>query len=217
MGVQVVELPVVNDLMPAKGYTVFRYKGDSMAGTFCYGDVLFAVPTLLSKLHPGDVVIFCPAQSAPDGMVVHRVTACTGDSVITRGDARILPDATALHPSQLRGRVVNVQRGNKVYTVWGGFAGRAWASYTRLRRRLLALGRIPYRWLRASGVVRHLWRPPVRFMTLATEQGSVVKYLHGGKTVAAWQPETQSYWCRKPYDLVLDPPGPTTNEQRINE
>ncbi|MBN2394492.1 MAG: hypothetical protein JXR84_27410 [Anaerolineae bacterium] len=184
-----------------------------MAGTFRHGDLLLVVPVVLSQLRIGDVVVFCrtSADRGAHTTVVHRVTACVEDGVITQGDALALPDATIVHPTQLLGRVTQVQRGDKCYAVWSGFAGQVWRHYVRLRHHLLALGRAPYQWLRASGLVRRLWRPSFTHMTLSTEQGPVVKYLCGGKTVAVWQPKTQAYWCRKPYDLVLGVPEPTTN------
>ncbi len=181
-----------------------------MAGTFRFGDLLVVVPALLSELCPGDVVVFCSSRSAVDTWVVHRVVAWTENGVITQGDACVSSDVATLRSSQLLGRVARVQRGDKSYVVWGGFVGQVWSHYVRFRRRLLALGRVLYRWLRASGIVRRLWCPPIVRLMLATEQGPAVKYLCNGKTIAVWQPETGTYWCRKPYDLVLDAPDSTT-------
>ncbi|MEJ5308343.1 MAG: S26 family signal peptidase [Anaerolineae bacterium] len=185
-----------------------------MAGTFRFGDLLLIDPVGLPQLRRGDVAVFYKPESDGSARIVvaHRVVARDVDSLITQGDACASPDVAVVHSSRLLGRVARVQRGNKSYGVWGGLAGRLWARWVRLRRCLLALGRAPYRWLRASGVVRRLWRPSVAHVTLATGQGPIVKYLYHGKTVATWRPEHQSYWCRKPYDLVLDAPLPTTND-----
>ncbi len=194
-------------------YTIFLYQGLSMAGTFRFGDLLLVTPTVLSQLRQGDVVVFYSSgiDKGERTVIVHRVVEQTADGVLTQGDACALPDSAVVYPSQVLGRVSRVQRGNRSYPVLNGCAGRVWARYVRLRHRILALGRLPYRWLRASGLirclVRRLWRPAVACVTLATAQGPVVKYLHNGETVAVWQPETRAYWCRKPYDLVLEVPG----------
>lgn len=189
-----------------------------MAGTFRFGDVFYSVPVLFSQLRPGDVIVFRhPRSDACIQQTVHRVVKCTAMGLITQGDACALPDATVVVASQLLGRVVRVQRGNKSYPVWNGWAGRLWARYVQIRRRLLGLGHAPYRWLHESGLVRRLWRPPVSCVTIATAQAPLVKYLHRGKTIAVWRPSTQAFWCRKPYDLVLDAPMPTTNGSRIYE
>lgn len=187
-----------------------------MTGTFRFGDLLLVTPAIFSQLRRGDVVVF--NKSEPDSeartVIVHRVVAYAVDGLLTQGDACILPDGAIVYPLQVLGRVARVQRGNKSYRVWNGCAGRLWVGYARFQRRFLAWGRLPYRWLRASGLVRRLWRPPIARVTLSTALGPVVKYLHAGKTVAVWQPEMQAYWARKPYDLVLD--APSTNKPRIN-
>ncbi len=41
---------------------------------------------------------------------------------------------------------------------------------------------------------------------LATERGPLVKYLHGGRTVACWWVEERKLCYYKPYDLLLAPP-----------
>ncbi|MBN2005032.1 MAG: hypothetical protein JXA21_16860 [Anaerolineae bacterium] len=175
-----------------------------MAGTFRPGDILLVSPDSVQTLHPGDVVIFYPMRyGAANDAIVHRVVACTSSGLITQGDACSTTDIGYVQAWNLVGRVTRVQRDDKSYGVWGGFAGRLWVCYVRLRRRFLASSRLPYRWLRASGIVRRLWNPSIAYVTLMTEQGPVVKYLCRGKTVAIWRPETCTYWCRKPYDLVI--------------
>ncbi len=189
-----------------------------MQGTFQVGDILFAESITSEDVRRGDVLAFFSSRrDKMRDVVVHRVVARVSEGLITQGDAMRLPDANPVCAQNLLGRVIQVQRSGRVYPVKNGWRGRLWARYVRLRRRLLSLGRVPYRWLRASSIVRRLWRPPVASVTLATSEGLMVKYLCGGKTVAFWQPETSTYWCRKPYDLVLDAPGPATNDQRINE
>jgi hypothetical protein len=188
-----------------------------MTGTFHPGDILVVRKTRYRDVSVGDVVAFRTSKNPVGGLIVHRVVNCTADGLLTQGDACTTPDASHVQACNLIGRVTQVLHGGKSYRVWGGRAGQLWARYVRLRRRLLTIGRAPYRWLRASGIIRRLWHPPLVCVMLTTMRGPVIKYLCGGKTVAIWATEGQTYWCRKPYDLVLDAPRPTTNEQRINE
>lgn len=181
-----------------------------MKGAFLPGDVLRVSPLPWQKIRPGDIIAFHTHDGIqPSHIIVHRVRACVPDGLLTQGDACLSPDAFAVGAAQVIGRVTQVQRGNKSHIVWGGFVGRLWVRYVRLRRGLLAFGRAPYRWVRASGILRRLWRPSVVSVIVATAEGPMVKYLCGGKTVAVWQPETRAYWCRKPYDLVLERPATT--------
>jgi hypothetical protein len=186
---------------------IFQYRGSSMTGTFRSGDMLVVREVAFDAVRPGDVIAFrAPGSNAGDHLIVHRVLGCTPDGLITRGDACGEPDTVRVQTEDLMGRVIQVQRGAHTRTVPGGLIGRWWAHGLRLRRFVLRLGRAPYRWLRASGLARFLWRPTVTQVSLMTQQGSAVKYLCGARAVAIWYPEARIYWCRKPYDLVLDSP-----------
>ncbi len=196
----------------------FSYHGHSMEGTFKSGDILLLETVTLSDVVPGDVVVFDFAKHRHQKIqIVHRVLACTACGLITKGDANPFPDLQIVTSENLIGRVNFMIRNGKVLPVFGGNAGRLRSHSIRLWRRLVAFGRAPYRWLRASGIIRLLWHPSLKRVTLATAQGPAVKYLHAGKTVAVWRPETRTYWCRKPYDLVLESPLLTANHQRVNE
>jgi len=196
----------------------FPYQGSSMQGTFRTGDMLLTEIISLEDIRLGDVLTFFSSRRDKTcGAVVHRVVAHAPGGLVTQGDAMDSPDTDLVCERRLLGRVIQVQRDGQIYPVKNGWRGRLWVRYLRLQRRLLSLGRVPYHWLRANNIARRLWRPALVRVTLATGQGPLVKYLYSGKTVAAWQPETGAYWCRKPYDLVLDAPGPTTNDPRINE
>lgn len=178
-----------------------------MTGSFRAGDILVVRETAFQDARPGDVIAFrAPGGDPVADLIVHRVVARVADGLITQGDACGAPDAAHVQACDLVGCVIQAQRGRHVRRVWGGEAGRWWARALRLRRRVLALSRAPYRWLRASGVIRHLWRPAVTQVSLMTAHGPVVKYLCGARAVAVWRPETKAYWCEKPYDLVLDAP-----------
>jgi hypothetical protein len=183
-----------------------------MSGTFRPGDMLVVREVAFNAVRPGDVVAFrAPDEYAGDQLIVHRVLACAPEGLLTRGDACAGPDTVRVQVEDLMGRVIQMQRGVHTRTVPGGLTGRWWALVLRLRRLMMALARAPYRWLRASGFIRHLWHPRVTHVTLATMYGPVVKYLCGTRTVAAWYPETHTYWCQKPYDLVLRAPDVQAN------
>jgi hypothetical protein len=51
-----------------------------------------------------------------------------------------------------------------------------------------------------------VWRPEIAEMQLAVQGEKVVKYLHKGRRVAQLWPEQGRFWCRRPYDLVIENP-----------
>jgi len=179
-----------------------------MHGTFQQGDVLLITPAALEVVSPGDVVAFRVSKS--DGsttFVAHRVQCRTAAGLITQGDNSSTPDSEPVRAENLVGRVCFVQREGKIRRVWGGRAGRLWVYYLRLCRRILPVVGWPYRFLRASGVVRRLWQPRIAQVHLTAEERPLVKYVHRRRTVACWRPQQQRFWCRKPYDLVIERPS----------
>ena len=198
--------------------TVFYpYQGHSMRGTFSRGEMLLVVPVTLDQISLGDVIAFRRNGLCNRRGVVHRAVHRTKRGWVTRGDANQSCDAKPVDETALIGRVYGVKRGAKYYPVIGGYPGYIWSVILCIWWWLASLLASPYARLRDSELIKRFWRPAVTCVTLSTGQGALVKYLHSGKTVAVWQPEQCVYWCRKPYDLVLDAPGPTTNEQRISE
>ncbi len=197
---------------PATGQgRFFFYHGDSMRGTFRPGDRLTVEPTALSELCVGDVVVFHGVNCREGAdTIVHRVVATRADGLVTCGDNAMMADLYTLTAERLVGRVIQVERRGRTWAVRNGWAGLWRVRALRLLRfiiRLLALiGRWPYRGLRASGLVRRFWRPVITRVYLRTERGLLVKYLHGGRTVAWWRPTERRFECRKPYDLVIDSP-----------
>ncbi len=186
----------------------FPYHGSSMYGTFRQGDILLVAPATLEAVRPGDVVVFCHVKPGGDALlIVHRVRACTAAGLITQGDGCPAPDSEPVRAEDLVGRVFFVEREGRMRRVWGGHAGRIWAAWLRLRRRLTPWLGWPYRALRSSGLVRRVWRPAVAQIHLTAEGGPLVKYVHGRRTVAIWAPQDDYFWCCKPYDLVIQRPG----------
>lgn len=190
-----------------ESYLALPYSGSSMEGTFAYGDVLLVLPVAYNIVRVGDVIAARrPRMNPTKALVVHRVQGRKNGALITRGDTCLAPDSTAVLSADLVGRVVLVQRDGKVRPVLGGRRGQLWAQWLRLRRCLMALGRLPYRLLRGSGIGRRFWWPDVVRICIETEQGVIVKYVHRGRTIARWWPGEDLFWCRKPYDLVIDNP-----------
>ncbi len=197
-------------LLPENPGQAFLYHGTSMRGTFRHGDVLLVTPADPSQVHPGDILAFFKRQAdGSDALVTHRVQRRTTRGFITRGDNNAAPDPGAVSSERLVGRIDVIHRRGRACSVRGGRVGLWWAAFLRLRRRLLRAIEAPYRFLGKSGLARLLWRPRLQQVCLLTEQGPLIKYVHGRQTVASWWPRKGQFLCRKPYDLVIPKPGET--------
>jgi hypothetical protein len=64
-----------------------------------------------------------------------------------------------------------------------------------------------YRLLRASRAAALVWHPRILAVRFAAPGGSIVKFVHRGRSVAQWVPQAERWTCRKPYDLLLSRPG----------
>ena len=182
-----------------------------MTGTFRPGDRLVIDPVPLASVVAGDVVAFVPpTDEVAQHPWVHRVVAVTPGGLVTRGDNNPCADAPLVTAENLLGRVTRVERQAGGYPVQGGRRGRWRARALRARRALREaiayIGRGPYRWLRASGLVPRLWRPRVNRLLVTTDDGPLIKYVCGRRTVAWWWPEKGRFKCLKPYDLVIPEP-----------
>jgi hypothetical protein len=192
------------------------YHGGSMLGTLRSGDQVVIEPVPLTAIRPGDVVAFRPT-TADDGKIpiVHRVVAIRPAGLLTQGDNNAQADEELVTADRLLGRVTYVERGGRRRLVRGGRAGQLWVVYLRAWRRAYYLtawlGRGLYRRLRASGLMRRVWRPKITRVRLVNNHGTQVKYVCGGRTVARWWPHQNRFQCQKPYDLVI--PRPDGAEQ----
>lgn len=178
-----------------------------MHGTFRHGDILVVTRVTIQDLQCGDVVAFhAPKAAVLSHRIAHRVQARTTDGLITRGDQCQTTDPTTVTAKDLIGRISTIERDGVTRPVLGGWRGHAWAIALRLWRRVVPVVAWPYRWMRAAGIARAVWRPPLAQVRLETEAGPVIKYIHRERTVARWWPAEGRFWCRKPYDLVLPRP-----------
>jgi len=108
------------------------------------------------------------------------------------------------------GKVVEREHGGIRLPVAGGRRGRRRAAILHavsfIRWNLLALLAPAYRLLRASRVVSLLWKPRILVVHFPGGKGGITKFIHRGRTAAAWEPHAGQWKCRKPYDLILAPP-----------
>lgn len=184
------------------------YSGQSMAGTFRPGDLLFIEPVSIDHLRRGDIVVYYDSQPPPEGAdTVHRVVAITPQGLICRGDNNPLPDAEPLMEGRLIGRVVGFDRRGRIHNVrggrWGLWRARAFWSLRAANRFLTAPLRPIYRRLIRSGIVALLWKPDLRRVRFCSGDGEYVKYTRRDRTIAVWHPGRNECRFRKPYDLIL--------------
>ncbi|MFB0535254.1 MAG: signal peptidase I [Anaerolineae bacterium] len=200
--------------MPVEDSVRF-YHGRSMGGTFRPGDCLTVEPVSLADVRPGDVVVYRgPNDQGDTEELVHRVVAAAPGGLVAHGDNNPCADMPLVTADNLLGRVTHVERDGRTRLVRGGRLGLLHARVLHARRHVwrqvrglvACLGRGPYRWLRESGLVPRLWQPTVMKVRLATENGPLVKYVCGGRTVARWWPHQNRFECQKPYDLVIPRP-----------
>ncbi|MDX9954819.1 MAG: hypothetical protein RBT75_12020 [Anaerolineae bacterium] len=189
----------------------FRYQGLSMHGTFREGEMLYVAPVPLESARVGDVVAFYRSDARGEmTAIAHRVCAHTRhgkeQALVTQGDAVAVPDAEPVDAAHFIGCVRFAQRGSRLTSVRNGVAGALWAQTLRQGRRAARWGSAPYRWLRASGVLRRWVHLKLTQVHLNTDRGPLVKILHGRRTAAYWWVNEKRLCCYKPYDLFLAPP-----------
>jgi signal peptidase I len=189
----------------------YFYSGRSMRGTFRLGDRLVVTPVALTDVRPGDIVVYY--DSCFEKEIVHRVIAVSPNGLVTRGDSNRCVDTTLVTEKNLLGRVTHIQSDGNTRRVHNGKAGLRHTKVinTRhgvwrfIRRRITRTGL--YSWLRNTGLIARLWQPRLKKIHLATEQGTLVKMVWRQQTVAIWDPQTNYFRCRKPFDLVIPHPG----------
>lgn len=219
------DLRVLGQELLERGHLVrLRVRGQSMRPAIRDGQVLWLSPATVSSLQRGDVVLYVQATGRPIiHRIVHRRYSAGEWHFFIAADYASVAGEWVL-AAQVLGRVVALERAGRRISL-EGWRGRLWGwaflllrplrpLRGRLRRIALRLAGGPYALLRASGLARRLWRPRLERVQLATPEGPLVKYVHRGRTVAAWYPGTGRFWCRKPYDLVIDRPA---GEERGHE
>ena len=183
------------------------YRGISMKGTFCQGDVVTIAPTRLEELRPGDVVVFFRQRGGAQDEIVHRVMRRISGGLVTRGDAVGREDAGVVSDGNLIGRVVCRERNGRTSAVHGGWVGlcrgRALHFYWGLRRRAVRRMQKPYAMLKSTGIIARLWKPEIFRIMINSEEGPCIQHVWKNRIVARSWPDTGAFECRKPWDLVI--------------
>jgi hypothetical protein len=189
------------ELKPSSSFRF--YHGRSMRTTFQPGDCIIFEKIQIEKLRKGDVIVFSSESSGGED-VVHRIIGIGENFFEVKGDDNPA-DVTEVVPFQrVLGRVIAVEReGRNRKPVTGGKLG-------LLRAGLVAKEGIPgklMRWgyscLRQSGIVRLFWKPAIETLEVATDAGSVVRLVSGGKTIGKWCRKREILVLKKPWDLVV--------------
>jgi len=200
------ESEFIPNIISQKGLTrAFLYTGPSMQPTFKPGQVLYARPQV-QEVQAGDVLVY----GQVDTRVVHRVFALQPKGFVMRGDNNRLKDAELVNPEQVLGRVELVDDGKGIHPVLNGRKGFQRARWRWFFKSIEGPLRLvfgwPYRLGKARGWVTRFWKPEIKVLKLEQGEARLVKYLFRGRTVATWDEANDHFSCRKPFDLVLQPP-----------
>jgi len=183
------------------------YSGYSMRGTFQPGDSLTVEAVSLSRVRPGDVVVFSRQRGEEQDEIVHRVMRRISGGLVTRGDAVACEDAGMVSDGNLIGRVVRRERNGRVSRVHGGWVGlcrgRALHFYWGLRRRTVRRMQKPYAMLKSTGIIARLWKPEIFRIMINSKDGPCIQHVWKNRIVARSWPDTGAFECRKPWDLVI--------------
>jgi hypothetical protein len=130
--------------------------------------------------------------------------------LITQGDNNLKPDLEMASNDNLVGMVLAFERQGHIYSARRGFRGLFYARLVHLRNNIWMLikrlGRRVYRLVQQSRLIAKVWRPMLTRIHVMTDEGEMVKYCFGTKTVARWWPQQKRFDVVKPFDLVLSAP-----------
>ncbi len=180
------------------------YSGNSMRGTFRFGDLLVVLINSTQRFRVGDVIVFSSAADKPK--TAHRIIRIHSTGFITKGDYNLKADNGIILPKNVEGRVIAcIRKGNR-HSVSNGIAGRLRGFRIALRRKIsiFLFNRLRglYILLKKSELIRKIWNPGIIQLALRTDHGQVVKYIHKNKVVAI-QSADGGVRISKPYDLLL--------------
>ena len=189
----------------------FIYNGSSMAPLFKPGDLLCAYRPVWGNIHPGDIVIVNWGSSINHPKkVVHRVVSVRQNNLITRGDNNLKADSEAALNDNLVGLVIAFGRKSHIYSARGGCPGLFYSYLVHMQNYIWMLikrpGRRVYRKVQQSGLIAKVWRPSLSRIHIMTDEGPLVKYRFGTRTIARWWLVQKRFDVVKPFDLVLSAP-----------
>lgn len=99
--IQPVVINLLREILAEGRAVTFLIRGDSMVPTLNPGDRITVVPLDLSKLRPGDLLVYV---SADYDVITHRLVSMDGDYAILRGDNKTQDDPP-VHISRILGKV----------------------------------------------------------------------------------------------------------------
>ncbi len=179
-----------------------------MKGVFETGDCLFVKKTKFKNLKKGDIVVFInKAENSKKIQIVHRVIKITGNKLTTRGDSNRREDTHPVTSENLIGEVISFERDGKKYKVRGGFLGLYQAKIKYfIRRSIFWL----YKNITNISFFRSLGRillvklaRSIKKIKLNSMDGSIIKWVLNGKVIAKKGPDSNDFYVKKPFDLII--------------
>ena len=156
----------------------------------------------------GDIVVFRAAEEKRK--VVHRVVNVNSQGVRTRGDNNLNIDHCVLSMDEIIGRVVSLERGNKVISVYGGNWGNLNGSLLQAAKRInLVISKVlhpAYHRLVRTGLCRNILSPWAKPSILCFKRpaGTEIQLVIG-RWVIGRRPTGQNQWhIRRPFRLLVD-------------
>lgn len=187
----------------------YSYSGNSMNPLFHTGDYLKVVPYKMDeKIHIGDIIAFYASEN--DQYTVHRVISLK-DGIWARGDNNPKVDNFPTSRENILGKVISVQKRDRVVTIHSGIRGYLQALprwlWKDLDRNLSGIFHPIYRLLAKSGIFRILLNPWINPQVdcITESSGKIRMQVRlGTRIIAVYRPSKQSWHIRRPYRLILD-------------
>ena len=184
-----------------------NYAGPSMNPTLKAGDGLSVIPYGNRKICIGDVVVFRNPENKYN--VAHRVISVDPHEIRTQGDNNKLIDSWLLHPEDIIGRVVSVQRNNRYITIHGATRGRITALSLRAKKQISsAISRILhpiYHRLARSGIFIKYNRflPKTQVLIFNRPNGKELQLCMGKHIIGRYLPENDQWQIKRPFRLFF--------------
>jgi hypothetical protein len=184
------------------------YVGPSMNPTLRDPEVMEIMPYDSRALRAGDVAFFlAPEAGRP---IVHRIIRVTPAGIFTRGDNNTREDARLLQPTDIKGQVVAVWRGQKRREIAGGVPGQLTSRWLRWRRVLdrgvsHLLHPIYYALSRREWIARLLpasFRP--RVVVFETQANNQFRLFLGQHIIGRFDDQRRQWEIQRPFRVFVD-------------